>query len=322
MQSLHQVLDEIYQQMLPLCSQLTATARAIAGFAALFYIANRVYKHLAAAEPIDFYPLLRPFALGLAITLFPQVLGCMNGMLKPITLATEHMVQGSNQAIEVLLQQKQQALEKTPAYQMYLGMNGEGDRSRWYEYTYGENAGEGWLESVGHDLEFTMAKAAYQFRNSIKEFMSQVLELLFEAAALCINTIRTFNLIVLSILGPIVFGLAVFDGFTHSLKAWMARYVHVYLWLPVANIFGSIIGKIQENMLLLDLDQIAQQGDTYFSSTDSAYLIFLIMGTLGYFAVPSVTGYIVQASGGSTLVEKVNGVLIGALSASSQPSKS
>ena len=39
---------------------------------------------------------------------------------------------------------------------------------------------------------------------------------LFEAAALCINTIRTFYLIVLAILGPLVFGIAVFDGFQHT----------------------------------------------------------------------------------------------------------
>ncbi len=309
MSNFHQVLDQIYQQMLPLCSELMGVGRALGGFAALFYITIRVGKHLSAAEPIDFFPLLRPFALGLAITLYPQVLALMNGLLKPITQATERMAQGSNQAIENLLRQKQKALESSPSYQMYLGMDGQGDRQRWYEYTHGDSNSEGWLESVGHDLEFAMARAAYQFRNSIKEWMSQVLELLFESAALCINTIRTFNLIVLSILGPIVLGLSIFDGFTGSLTAWISRYIQVYLWLPVANIFGSIIGKIQENMLRLDLDQIAQQGDTYFSSTDSAYLIFLIMGILGYFCVPSVAGYVVQAGRSSALVEKVNSIV-------------
>ncbi len=38
-----------------------------------------------------------------------------------------------------------------------------------------------------------------------KRFIASVLELIYEAAALCINVIRTFNLIVLSILGPLVF---------------------------------------------------------------------------------------------------------------------
>jgi conjugative transposon TraJ protein len=151
-----------------------------------------------------------------------------------------------------------------------------------------------------------MAKASYNFRNSIKEWMSEVLQVLFQAAALCINTLRTFQLIILAILGPLVFGIAVFDGFQHTLTVWMARYINVFLWLPVANIFGAVIGKIQEKMLQLDIQQVQDYGDTFFSSTDVAYLIFMIIGIVGYFTVPSVANYIVHAGGGNTLLYKVS----------------
>ena len=60
-------------------------------------------------------------------------------------------------------------------------------------------AGEGLFESLGNDFKFAMAKASYNFRNSIKEWMSEVLRVLYEAAALCIDTLRTFNLVVLAI---------------------------------------------------------------------------------------------------------------------------
>jgi len=139
--------------------------------------------------------------------------------------------------------------------------------------------------------------------------MSEVLKVLFEAAALCINTIRTFYLIVLAILGPLVFGLAVFDGFQHTLTVWLARYLNIFLWLPVANVFGGIMGKIQENMLKEDLHQIATNGDTFFSTTDTAYLIFMIIGIVGYFTVPSVANYIVHAGGGNTLLYKVTNMM-------------
>jgi len=110
---------------------------------------------------------------------------------------------------------------------------------------------------------------------------------------------------VLAILGPLVFGIAVFDGFQHTLTVWIARYINIFLWLPVANLFGGIIGKIQENMLKLDISQIENAGDTFFSSTDTAYLIFMIIGVVGYFTVPSVANYIVHAGGGNTLLYKV-----------------
>src|SRR5882762_3534606 len=76
-------LEKLFNQMLPLCSQLIDIGRAIAGFAALWYIALRIWKHLARAEAIDFYPLLRPFAIGIAIAGFPALISLMNGVLSP-----------------------------------------------------------------------------------------------------------------------------------------------------------------------------------------------------------------------------------------------
>jgi len=302
---LNGVLDSLYTEMMPLCSQLIGVARGLAGFAALFYIAARVWRHLSNAEPIDFYPLFRPFAIGFCITVFPSVLGLINGVMKPTVSGTAAMVQGSNVAVESLLALKEEKIKETSKWKMYVGGSGEGDKEKWYKYTYDEDISEeGLFDGIGNDIRFAMEKAGYNFRNSIKEWMSEVLQVLFQAAALCINTLRTFQLVILSILGPLVFGLAVFDGFQHTLTIWLARYINVFLWLPVANIFGAIIGKIQEKMLQLDLSQIQEAGDTFFSTADTGYLIFMIIGIVGYFTVPSVANYIVHAAGGGALQQK------------------
>jgi conjugative transposon TraJ protein len=305
--SLQQVLEQLYTEMLPLCSKLIGVGRGIAGFAATWYIASRVWRHIANAEPIDFYPLFRPFVLGFAVIIFPAVIGMINGVMNPTVTGTAAMVDDSNKAIAVLLQKKEEAIKKTDVWKMYVGETGSGDRDKWYKYTHpgDEPDDEGVFEGIGNDIKFAMAKASYNFRNSIKQWMSEVLRVLFEASSLCINTIRTFYLIVLAILGPLVFGIAVFDGFQHTLTVWIARYINIFLWLPVANIFGSIIGKIQENMLKIDIAQVQDYGDTFFSPTDTAYLIFMIIGIVGYFTVPSVANYIVHAGGGNTLLYKV-----------------
>jgi conjugative transposon TraJ protein len=205
---------------------------------------------------------------------------------------------------------------------MYAGETGSGDYDKWYKYTYPDEdpQREGWVEGIGNDIKFALAKASYNFRNAIKQWMSDVLEILYEAAALCINTIRTFYLIILAILGPLVFALAVFDGFHHTLIAWLARYINIFLWLPVANIFGSVTGKIQENMLKIDIEQVKQTGDTFFSAADAGYLIFMIIGIVGYFTVPSVANYIVHAGGGHALLAKFTNVsATSALSTASMP---
>ena len=305
--SLHQVLEQLYTEMLPLCSKLIGVGRGIAGFAATWYIASRVWRDIANAEPIDFYPLFRPFVLGFAVVIFPSVIAMINGVMSPTVTGTAAMVEDSNKAIAVLLQKKEDAIKKTDVWKMYVGETGSGDRDKWYKYTHPDSdpSDEGFFAGIGNDIRFAFAKASYNFRNSIKQWMSEVLRVLFEAASLCINTIRTFYMIVLAILGPLVFGIAVFDGFQHTLTVWIARYINIFLWLPVANIFGSIIGKIQENMLKVDIAQVQDYGDTFFSPTDTAYLIFMIIGIVGYFTVPSVANYIVHAGGGNTLLYKV-----------------
>lgn len=306
--SLQSVLDELYTDMLPLCNQLIGVGRGIAGFAALWYIASRVWRSIANAEPIDFYPLLRPFALGLAILLFPHVIALMNGVLKPTVTGTAAMLEKSNNSIEYLLKQKEEAIKKTITWQLY---GEEGSHGKWYRYMYPDGEDETGLDLISNGIKFMMAKTAYGIKNAIKQWMSEILHILYEAAALCINTIRTFYLIVLAILGPLVFGLAVFDGLQNTLTVWIARYINVFLWLPVANIFGSIIARIQENMLRIDIEQIELYGDTFFSASDTGYIIFLIIGIIGYFTVPSVANYIVHAGGGNMLLYKASNVMVG-----------
>lgn len=305
--SMHSVLEQLYDEMMPLCSKLTDVGRGLAGFAALWYISSRVWRHLSNAEPIDFYPLFRPFVLGFCVGVFPSVLGTINGVMKPTVTSTAEMVKDSDKAIAVLLKKKEEAIKDSPIWQMYVGETKEGDRDAWYKYTHdGEDPDkERWYETIGNNVRFALAKMSYNFRNSVKEWMSEVLKVLFQAAALCINTLRTFQLVVLSILGPLVFGLAVFDGLQHTLSSWLARYLNVFLWLPVANIFGAIIGKIQENMIKLDLAQIRDTGDTFFSAADTGYLIFMIIGIVGYFTVPSVASFVVNSGGGGAMLQKI-----------------
>ncbi len=171
MNSLHGVLEQLYDEMMPLCSQLIGVGQGLAGFAATWYIASRVWRHIANAEPVDFYPLFRPFVIGFCVMVFPSVLGMINGVMKPIVTATSGMVENSNQAIGRLLKTKEEAIKKTAAWQMYVGESGGGDRERWYKYTHdsADSSGESVLDGIGNDIKFAMSKASYNFRNSVKE---------------------------------------------------------------------------------------------------------------------------------------------------------
>lgn len=300
---LQSVLENLYNQMMPLCSGVIGVAQGIAGFAALWYIGARVWKHLAAAEPIDVYPLLRPFALGICIAIFPQVLALMNGLLQPTVTATHAMVTNSNQAIATLLADKPLTGTEQPS----PGAQ-NADPDKWYQYSHPDNA----TSSGTNTNPITDAFSGWSIKDMARKWIAECLNLLFEAAALCLDTIRTFKLIVLSILGPLCFGLSVFDGFQHTLKQWIARYVNVFMWLPVANIFGAIIAKIQENMI--QLQQSGNLGGNAMGNDNTIYLIFLLIGIVGYFTVPSIANYIMNV-GGHALFNKTSNLATMAVTA-------
>lgn len=47
--------------------------------------------------------------------------------------------------------------------------------------------------------------------------MRKIVEVIFEGASLVVDTIRTFFLVVLGVLGPLAFAISVFDGFHNTL---------------------------------------------------------------------------------------------------------
>jgi len=143
-----------------------------------------------------------------------------------------------------------------------------------------------------------MDRAAYNIKKSVRDWFRELLEMLFQAAGLIIDTLRTFFLIVLSILGPLAFAISVYDGFQSTLTQWISRYISIYLWLPVSDLFSSVLARIQTLMLQKDIGQLS---DPNFipDGSSTVYVIFMIIGIVGYFTIPTVASWIVSAGGTS-----------------------
>jgi conjugative transposon TraJ protein len=306
-QQLHTVLQNVYKQMITLCAQVIGVCQAIAAFGTTFYIGVRVWKHIANAEPIDFFPLLRPFVICLLIGIFPQVLGVINGILEPSVTATAALVQKSNSAVQAILAKEANSVIDTSDMILVGPMAGgpKTDYSQYDQPTGSSDSGGGILSSIGSSFKFLAGGFVSGISFLIKYLLSIFFEILYFAAALCIDTIRTFHLVVLAILGPFAFAFSCFPGFEQSVTNWLAKYINIFLWLPIANIFGAVLGLIQQNML-----QFNQQGGalSMFSPTNLAYLIFLVIGAIGYTTIPGLANYIVHSHTPNPLLSKVSGM--------------
>lgn len=226
--NLHQVLRVLYDEMMPLCSNMTGVAKGIAGLGALFYVAAKVWQSLARAEPIDVYPLLRPFALGLCIMFFPTfVLGTINTVLSPV-------VKGCNQLMET--------------------------------QTFDMNEYRAQKDRLEYEALMRSPETAYLA--SDEEFDRQLEELGWSPSDMVTMT-----------------GMYM-DRTAYNIKK------------SVRDWFSSVLARIQTLMLQKDIEQLS---DPNFipDGSSTVYIIFMIIGIVGYFTIPTVASWIVSAGGTS-----------------------
>ena len=245
--SLHKILRNLYDQMTPLTDDIATFATAVAGLGALLYICYRVWQALARADAIDVFSLLRPFVIGLCIIGFrPIVVNSINGILKPLVVGTNHILK--DQLLDMKeLQKKKDRLEWEEAV-----------RRKTYGVIDPNEDYDAELRALGLDVPTqsvmdTLYEVTHIFSTKywVLQLFRWLLEILFGAAALVIDTLRTFYLVILTILGPIAFAISIYDGFQSTLTYWFSRYISVYLWLPIADLFSAMLAKIQ----VLSLDR-------------------------------------------------------------------
>lgn len=175
--NLHTILESLYNEMMPLCEDMLDVAKGLAGLGALFYVAVRVWQSLARAEPIDVYPLLRPFAIGICIMLFPTlVLGTMNTVLSPIVQGTHKMLEGQTMDMQQYREQKdrleREAMLRNPET-AYLVSDEEFDR---------QLDELGWSpDAMATRMGMYMEVGMYNLEKNIRDAFRSLLELLFAA---------------------------------------------------------------------------------------------------------------------------------------------
>lgn len=246
-------------------------------------------------------PLLRPFVIGFCIMFFPTfVLGTINSVMSPVVKGCNNMLETQTFDMNAYREQKDK-LE----YEAMV-------RNPEMAYLVSDEAFDKQIDELGWSAKdiatmggMYMDRTAHNIKKSVRDWFRELLELLFQSAALVIDTIRTFFLIVLAILGPIAFAISVYDGFQATLTQWITRYISVYLWLPVSDLFSSILARIQVLMLQKDIQELS---DPNFvpDGSNSVYIIFMIIGIIGYFTIPTVSNWIIQAGGMGNMSRNIN----------------
>ena len=265
---------------------LVDMARAIGGIAAFFYISKRIYEQLIADNPVSILPLLRPFALVLVITFWGPFVNLVLAPTKGLTKLSEAVYADKKHIVKQKLEDKQQAILATDLPLFYE--NEEKEAALWDK---GIN-----LLLTSYNI-ITGRAIQNQINFYIMDALRQVFESLFEVLVYLIAFLRTVFCVLLVIFGPLVFALSIFDGFQDNYLQWIARFVNVNLYLPIALLILSIVQEILIYVLDLEIAQInamlIYQPKMFFVSN----LIIPICGIVGMAMVPKIASWIVSASG-------------------------
>ena len=268
---------------------LVDMARALGGIAAFFYISKRIYEELIADNPISLLPLLRPFAFVLVLSFWGVFINLLMVPTKGLSSLSEAIYADKKHIVTQKLEEKQNAMLAADLPVFYE--NEEKEAALWDKginillTTYNIMTGR----AIQNQINFYIMDA-----------IRQLLESVFEAIVYLIAFLRTIFCVLLVIFGPLVFALSIFDGFQDNYLQWIARFINVNLYLPIALLILALVQEVLIYTLEWEINQINSmliyQPQMFYVTN----LVVPICGIVGISMVPKIASWIVQASGANS----------------------
>ena len=325
----YSMLQELKDQMLPICMLISQLAMGIALLGSLWYIASMILEALAKADQamqadlIDYYKLLKPFTIAMCIASFDVlVIGGLDTIVTPVCNVTSMIAQTQIEetdemqaVVDKMIDNEPLTEEEVFIYQAISAPKNDVLEEKEPSLTPAKE-----MENLKQSLKGKKAAISSIVMSCITDLFSWILNLISSAATMGIGIASTFFLIILSILGPLAFAASCFPAFESSISSWLARYVSISLWIPIGHIFGAMMSRVQLISLNFQANNL-EEGVPAMSGVLS--ICISIVGVYGMLSIPTIADWIVQSggtgsysknltSGASTVGGKATGAVQGA----------
>lgn len=294
------ILENVYNQMKTgqlgsggIIARIEVLVRAVAGIGALLYIFSRLIGQISRNESIDFFPLLRPFAMMILIALAPKL---CDGMDRIGLLLLNTGIADKDQ-ISVKVAEHFKLMEEKAA-------------AKEQKQQDDPNAVEPGLWDSIKDA----TSATYNYLSNLipklfvlfLHFIQVLLEALFLVANAIFYLFSISYRLILRMAAPLVFVVAIFPGFTNNMLNWFGKYINFTLLPFVSAICGSLAFTVLNSFLsVYDSGAFPTTPAEYtqVGLFGVAYIGLLIMCIIGYFQVPSMTEMLVSVGGVGALAQ-------------------
>lgn len=236
-------------------SQLGAVmniAKGLASIAILITFSITAYGMMAGSRKLDIFVLLRPFVLLLIIVNFATFASMIAYPFSLINQAQEKAFTDSNELMTVAFQARERGLDtlieaSAAAYGRATQLERQGKHQdlNWYDLTgqMSQAAGEIWDQMAGAISEFAF-KADQKIHYAIIVTLDWIMTAVLRFVTYAIILIASFFLAILTVLGPLAFGMSAFSGFQQNWASWVSRYISVVLYKGIAYLVLTICVNI------------------------------------------------------------------------------
>lgn len=282
-QNLISTIETTYQTMKnESFGNIMQVGRAIGGIGALIYIVQKIWTMLLQGNGIDFIPLIRPFVLLMLITSS----GLLCNSLDKIGETLETYSNVNAEAVGVKIKE---AMEKRKLF-IENDENFRRPKDAQAMKDQGFSIGDlGIIDELG--IKFDQSKAYLEFYFDYA--VMKGLGLVHDVAYIALKLISFFMRLILRIVAPISFGLAIWEGFQNNIYEWVGKYLN-YLFLSYCvGIYAQLLSRIELIYLNAQLQEIQSKQD----SSTMGILVILLLGILGYLWVPTAANMLVSVGG-------------------------
>ena len=204
---------------------LSTPAQLLCGLFAFVYIGYRLWSTWAKGQQIDFYGMIKPFAIGLVIVFFSAFTSLLNVVVYPLELATSQLAN----TLTMDYAQSQQNYEQTETHVR--------NAMAAYERDYGNE-----LTTV--EAESSLASQQLNTYQTTLQILCNLAQMVLTGVVLFIKVYVVLAKLVLMLVGPFAFALSLLPGFDTTLSKWVSHYVRILMYVPLCCIVSSLVAVL------------------------------------------------------------------------------
>lgn len=269
-----------------------AAARAIGMIGATIYIFSRIWGPIAMGEPINFFPLMRPFVLLTAIIASNPICNSLEKIFQEVDRMSAldlHMRNARNK-IDVAL------IKREKEYLKYLALREQMQADRYTDAFHNEDGSV----DVGSAITGIGSVTAVFFTNmtedavdGMQEMLTKMMVYIFDGAGLVgyflITLLSMFLTNILAFVAPLAFAFAIFDGYTNNALEWFAKYINAKMMILLCKAYTIFTYYFEIPFIANSME--------WETGRTALYIVVVIVCLIGYFFVPTMANMVLSVGG-------------------------